>query len=77
MYKTKSNNRFLNTRNIPTRLHDAPRFKTEKPNCEKYKANVFYAGAVMWNGLPVRICNIDTYNLFKDNQKKWAIINQP
>ena len=55
----KSN--FLNERNIRTRLHDAPVFSTSKPNLEKYKANVFYKGAVLWNNLRPSIRNIETY----------------
>ena len=76
MYKNRLNVKFLNVRNIPTRLHDAPVFKTEKPNSEKYKANVFYSGAVLWNELPVHVRNIDSYPIFKNKQKKWAL-SQP
>ena len=45
----KNNKDFLNERNVRTRLHDAPVFSTLKPNIEKYKANVFCKGAVLWN----------------------------
>ena len=37
MFKNKNNKKFLNDRNIHTRLHDAPVFKLTKPNCEKFK----------------------------------------
>ena len=73
MYKNKNNTLLLNNRNIPTRLHDAPVFKTIKPTCEKYKANVYYKGALLWNGLPVCIRNTETYMIFKENKKKWAL----
>ena len=73
MYKNKNNTAILNTRNIRTRLHDAPVFNTIKPLCEKYKANVYYKGALMWNGLPVHIRNIEQCNSFKENRKKWAL----
>ena len=76
MYKNRLNVKFLNVRNIHTRLHDAPVFKTEKPNSEKYKANVFYSGAVLWNELPVHVRNIDSYPIFKNKQKEWAL-SQP
>ena len=55
------------------RIHDAPVFITTKPTCEKFKANVFYKGALLWNGLPVHIRNTETYTIFKENQKKWAL----
>ena len=42
MFKYRNNNKFLNNRNVRTRLHDAPVFNTVKPNNEKYKNNVFY-----------------------------------
>ena len=73
MYKNKTNNKILNTRDVRTRLYDAPVFITKKPNNEKYKANVFYNGAIYWNNLPVHIRNIETYDLFKNKQKQWAI----
>ena len=75
MFKNKSNIRYLNVRNINTRLHDAPVFKTTctKPNCEKFKANVYYNGAMAWNNLAVNIRNIETYEIFKTTQKKWAL----
>ena len=51
MFKNRDNIEFLNTRNVRTRLHDAPVFITIKSNCEKAKNNVFYKGAVLWNKL--------------------------
>ena len=76
MFKNKNNKDFLNQRNIRTRLHDAPVFSTSKPILEKYKANVFYYGAVLWNNLRPSIRNIETYDKFKATQKQWAL-NQP
>ena len=52
-FKNKSNPKIINNRNVRTRLHGAPVFITQKPNCEKYKANVFYKGDTSWNQLPV------------------------
>ena len=34
MYKYKNNELYVNKRNFRTRLHDAPVFKTTKPDCE-------------------------------------------
>ena len=69
MFKNRSNPNIINVRNVRNRLHDAPVFTTKKPNCEKYKANVFYIGAMSWNQLPVHIRNTETYDLFKNIQK--------
>ena len=63
MFKNKNNKKFLNDRNIHTRLHDAPVFKLTKPNCEKFKANVFYNGAFLWNNLRPNIRNIETFDI--------------
>ena len=69
MYKNKNNTVILNTRNIRTRLHDAPVFNTIKPLCEKYKANDYYKGALMWNRLPVHIRNIEKYKFQRKSKK--------
>ena len=73
MYKMKFNIKFLNMRDIRTRLHDAPVFEIMKPNCEKFKQNVFYIGAISWNILSIQNRNIETYEEFKNQQKKWAL----
>ena len=73
MYKNRSNEKILNTRVVHTPLHHAPVFITKKQNNEKYKANVSYNSATMWNKLPVHIHNTETYDMFKNNQKQWAI----
>ena len=73
MFRNKHNAKLLNVRNLRTRLHDAPVFLTVKPGCEKYKTNVFYKGATLWNSLPTHTRNIETYNVFKATQKKWAL----
>ena len=70
MYKQRHNVNIVNTRNIRTRAHDALIFKTERPQNEKYKRNIFYKGALSWNSLPVYERNIETYEKFKENQKK-------
>ena len=73
MFKYRNNNKFLNKRNVRTRLHDAPVFTTVKPNNDKYKNNVFYNGAVKWNNLASHIRNIETYDEFKWKTKTWSI----
>ena len=73
MYKNRENVKLLNQRNVRTRLHDAPVFVTSKPNCEKYKSNVFFNGALCWNELPVETRNIETYEKFKNVRQQWAL----
>ena len=54
MYKQQSNKNIVNKRKVNTRAHDALLFITKKPNNEKYKQNVYYRGAISWNGLPAK-----------------------
>ena len=49
MFKQKGNVEIVNTRNVRTRAHNALLFTTLKPNSEKYKRNVYYKGALLWN----------------------------
>ena len=44
MYKQQTNVNRLDLRKIYTRRRDAVIFKVKKPNCEKYKHNIFYYG---------------------------------
>ena len=69
MYKQKGNICIVNTRNVRTRAHDALLFITKKPNNEKYKRNVLYKGALLWNELPVKERNIEDYEVFKKCQR--------
>ena len=54
-------------------LHDALVINTFKAVCEKYKTNVFYEVATLWNTLLEHIRNIETYDVFPMTQKKWAL----
>ena len=64
MHKQLSNEELLKTSNIRTRLHQAPVYKSYKPNNEKVKQNIVYRGAFMWNNLPSCERNKD-FNTFK------------
>ena len=75
MYKYRNDTKYVNKRNVRTRLHDPPVFITKKTNNEKYKQNVFYYGAVKWNDMPINVRNIETYDKFKSVQKRWSINN--
>ena len=70
MYKQRKNVKIVNKRDVRTRAHDAILFTTVKPNNEKYKRNVFYKGALLWNTLPVDERNLQTYNKFTIRQKR-------
>ena len=75
MFKQKGNEHIVNSREVRTRAHDAILFVTVKPNNEKYKRNVFYKGALIWNALPEVERNIEKYENFKCAQKKKMIEN--
>ena len=77
MFKNKKNKQFLNEGNVFTQLHGAQVFDTIKPNCVKYKSNVFYKGAILWNSLSANIRNIERYDKFKKykNNGLYAIFN--
>ena len=70
MFKKKTCIHLLDIKQVNTRARAAPLFKTIIPKCEKYKNSVFYKGAINWNSLPVSIRNMDTYDSFKNLQKK-------
>ena len=71
MYKQQSNSDLINNRNVFTRAHDATLFLCIKPKNESSKKSALYRGAVAWNNLPVYVRNIDDYEKFKLNRKKW------
>ena len=58
---------------IVTRENSGPKFKVLKPNCEAFKRNVYYAGAVDWNNLIAEKRNIEHYHVFKKVQKSWLL----
>ena len=70
MFKQRGNLSIINRRPVNTRAHDALLFNTTKPNNEKYKHNIFYRGAIAWNGLPASERNLLVFDKFKDLQKK-------
>ena len=80
MYITLCSNKINNVsivddRPIRTQAHDATLNKTVRPNNEKYKRNVFYYGARMWNDLPVKQRKTKTYEAFKSVQKNKATLS--
>ena len=69
MHKQIENESLLKKSNIATRLHNAPVFWQYKPINEKARLNLLYRGALLWNGLPANIRNMN-YNNFKSVMKK-------
>ena len=65
MFKQRNNAEFVNSRKVCTRAHDAILFNTNRPNSEKYKINVFYKGAIIWNSMTVKERSIETYDKLK------------
>ena len=53
MFKQKQNEMILIRRNIHTRAPDVLLLTTICPNNEKYKRNIHYKGAQIWNTLSV------------------------
>ena len=74
MYKQQTNNELIDQRDIRTRAHDALLYIIIRPTCEKYKNNVYYYGAQVWNQLPVNERRIDSYENFKNAQKRKVLI---
>ena len=62
-----------NNKQIITRENAGPKFYVVKPNCESYKRNVLYAGAIDWNSLDADKRNIKNYHEFKRMQKSWLL----
>ena len=71
--RQKYNNYLLDIRDIRTRAHDAILYNTKQPRCEKYKHNIYYYSARLWNQLPVKERKIDDYDTFKNVQKLNAL----
>ena len=65
MFKPRNNMNFVNNRKVNTRAHDATLFVTKRPNSEKYKLNVYYKGALLWNEMTVPERSIETYEELK------------
>ena len=61
MHKQTNHVNLIKETNVWTRLHQAPVFKTYKPNSEKARQNILYRGACKWNALPAN----DRYLEFK------------
>ena len=65
MFKNKDKCTTKHDNLITTRENSGPTFEVIKPNCESYKRNVHYTGAVEWNSLNAEIRNLKDYHMFK------------
>ena len=65
MFKQKNNLEIVNNRQVFTRLHDATLFVTNRPKSEKYKINVLYKGALIWNSMSIEERAVETYDELK------------
>ena len=73
MYKQQLNQDILVQRTIPTRRQAAAIYETCRPILEKYKKGTIYRGIQEWNNLPVNVRSIETYDVFKNQQKEWMV----
>ena len=73
MYRNKEKCIIKNENCIETRCNSGPTFKVDKPNCETFKRNVYYAGAIEWNNLDAEVRKLEHYYQFKRIQKSWLL----
>ena len=70
MYKRLGKADLRDNREIRTRAHDAPLFRTYIPKNEAYKRSMIYSGSHQWNNLPAAVRNIKNFAEFKTKQKQ-------
>ena len=73
MYRNKEKCVVKKENSIITRCNSGPTFKTIKPNCESYKRNVYYSGAIEWNNLDADVRKLEHFYQFKRIQKSWLL----
>ena len=73
MYRNKKKCIVKEENTIVTRGNSGPMFKVTKPNCETFKRNIYYAGAIEWNKLDSDIRKLEHFYQFKRLQKSWLI----
>lgn len=55
----------LDSRRLPTRLHDGPTFMHIRPNSVWFKKSFLYQGIMRWNNLPSSLRSIEDAGRFK------------
>ena len=78
-YKRSRDRRYIEIQTRNTRYHDATVLKAFIPRNKVAERSVLYNCAKEWNSLSPNIRNIDTYERFKAEQKRWlkSIIPHP
>ena len=76
MYKRAKIDEYLDTRQLPTRLHDkiVMRRPTPVPRTNKLSGAPIYLGSKLWNNLPGSLQQSETYCSFKNKLKQCAEI---
>ena len=74
IYHRKDHVQYLDTRPLPTRAHQAPKFLIPNYNITQFKMSLLYKGSNLWNNLPNDIKNIDNFLAFKEKIKELSKI---
>ena len=72
MFSRKSVHKYIDRREIGTRVHSATVFTNIRANLTSFERSVLCKAAREWNGLETFLQKIETKNSFKLAQKKWA-----
>ena len=71
MFRNKKKCIIKEENTLVTRCHSGPTFEVKKPNCETFKRNVYYTGAIDWNSLDADVRKLGHFYHFKRIQKSW------
>ena len=74
MYKRAKIDEYLDTRQLPTRLHDKIIMRTPVPRTNKLSGAPIYLGSKLWDNLPGSLQQTETYCSFKNKLKQCAEI---
>ena len=70
MCKTSKNPKYLDVKDLPLRRFDGPMLLVLDYKESSSQLHINYKGATSWNNLPVEMRLIQTYNQFKNMQKR-------
>ena len=73
MFKNKKKCIIKEENAVETRGNSGPTFEVKKPNCESYKRNIYYSGAIEWNNLDADVRKLEQSIQFKRIQKSWLL----
>ena len=72
IFSRKRIHKYIDRREIGTRVHSATVFTNIRANLTYFERSILRKGAKEWNGLETSLRKIETKNSFKLAQKKWA-----